>query len=111
MIVNKPSILIYTVEPDEMVMKEVCAGIEEEGVLYEIVSKPQKDLDSLSFESANESMLGSGVGIYKRAIALQLRAVKKGNNVFKFENPTRNQCRSLGANAARAVKKMPFKNM
>ena len=33
MVVNKPSVLIYADHADEDYLKEVCAGIEEEGVL------------------------------------------------------------------------------
>ena len=111
MIVNKPSILIYTIDPDEIILKEICAGIEEEGVLFEIVGKSEGDLDTLSYESANNSVLGSGIGIYKKDTAMQLGTVKKGKNVFQIRNPDKIQCRCLGANAARAVKKIPFKNL
>lgn len=111
MIVNKPSILIYTIDPDEVMLKEICAGIEEEGVLFEIVRKSEGDLDTLSFESANDSILSSGIGIYKKDAALQLGTVKKGKNVFQIRNPDKKQSRYLGANAARAVKKIPFKNL
>ena len=36
MIVKKPAIFIYTSEPDREILREICAGIEEEGVFYEI---------------------------------------------------------------------------
>lgn len=36
MIVKKPSILIYTYEPEAHTLREICAGIEEEGVFFEI---------------------------------------------------------------------------
>ena len=36
MIVQKPAILIYSRNPDQDYLREVCAGIEEEGVLYEV---------------------------------------------------------------------------
>ena len=52
MVVNKPAIIIYTDEPDEDLLREVCAGIEEEGVLYQ-VSSHEGDLDTLAFEAAN----------------------------------------------------------
>ena len=38
MVVNRPEIILYTCRPDEDYLKEVCAGIEEEGVLYRIYS-------------------------------------------------------------------------
>ena len=108
MVVNKPAIIIYTNEPDEDLLREVCAGIEEEGVLYQ-VSSHEGDLDTLAFEAAKESMLGSGVGITGARLAMQMERRPKGRNVFELNMPRFWQCRNLGANSARAIKKMPFK--
>lgn len=108
MVVNKPAIIIYTNEPDEDLLREVCAGIEEEGVLYQ-VSSHEGDLDTLAFEAAKESMLGSGVGITGTRLAMQMERLPKGRNVFELNMPRFWQCRNLGANSARAIKKMPFK--
>ena len=108
MVVNKPAIIIYTNEPDEDLLREVCAGIEEEGVLYQ-VSSHEGDLDTLAFEAAKESMLGSGVGITGARLAMQMERLPKGRNVFELNMPRFWQCRNLGANSARAIKKMPFK--
>ena len=108
MVVNKPAIIIYTNEPDEDLLREVCAGIEEEGVLYQ-VSSHEGDLDTLAFEAAKESMLGSGVGITGARLAMQMERLPKGRNVFELNIPRFWQCRNLGANSARAIKKMPFK--
>ena len=63
MIIKRPSIFIYTNEPDRDFLREVCAGIEEEGVFYEIIPGEAADLDELAYDAANDSMLGSGVGI------------------------------------------------
>lgn len=108
MVVNKPAIIIYTNEPDEDLLREVCAGIEEEGVLYQ-VSSHEGDLDTLAFEAAKESMLGSGVGITGARLAMQMERLPKGRNVFELNMPRFWKCRNLGANSARAIKKMPFK--
>ena len=108
MVVNKPAIIIYTNEPDEDLLREGCAGIEEEGVLYQ-VSSHEGDLDTLAFEAAKESMLGSGVGITGARLAMQMERLPKGRNVFELNMPRFWQCRNLGANSARAIKKMPFK--
>jgi propanediol dehydratase-reactivating factor small subunit len=106
---NKPTILLYTVNPSEKILKEICAGIEEEGLLYEQKSFHDKNIHELSFLAANESVLGSGIGINHSKVALQLRAVPKGKNVFYLEKPTLEECRKIGSNAARAVKRIPFK--
>lgn len=108
MVVNKPTIIIYTREPDEDYLREVCAGIEEEGVLYQI-HEHEGDLDTLAYEAANESILGSGIGIRGARLAMQMLRLPKGKNVFELNAPQFWQCRNLGANSARAVKKMPFK--
>lgn len=108
MIVRKPTVIIYTRDPDEDFLREICVGIEEEGVLYEIHSR-DADMDELAFEAAKDSMLGSGIGIAERRIAMQMAKLPKGKNVFELNDPRFWQCRNLGANSARAVKKMPFK--
>lgn len=108
MVVNKPAIIIYTHEPDKDFLREVCAGIEEEGVLYQ-VSNHEGDLDTLAYEAAKESMLGSGIGIDGARLAMQMQRLPKGKNVFELNMPGFWQCRNLGANSARAIKKMPFK--
>ena len=51
MIVRKPTVIIYTRDPDEDFLREICVGIEEEGVLYEIHSR-DADMDELAFEAA-----------------------------------------------------------
>lgn len=110
MVVNKPSVLIYADHADEDYLKEVCAGIEEEGVLYEVIPS-QGELDELAYRAAEESMLGSGIGICQRRLAMQMRQLPRGRNVFELNQPMFWQCRALGANSARAVKKMPFKDI
>lgn len=108
MVVNKPTIIVYCHEADEDLLREVCAGIEEEGVLFQ-VQEHEGDLDTLAYEAANESMLGSGIGMAGSRIAMQMQRLPKGRNVFELNMPAFWQCRNLGANSARAIKKMPFK--
>ena len=108
MVVNRPTIIIYTREADEDLLREICAGIEEEGVLYEIHSR-EGTLDELAYEAAKESMLGSGIGVTGQRAAMQMARLPMGKNVFELNAPRFWQCRNLGSNSARAVKKMPFK--
>ena len=115
MIIQKPSIFIYVNEPNPSVLKEVCAGIEEEGVFYMIRNYTEpKEMEStspeeLAWNAANDSMLGSGIGIKGSYISLQMRGMKKQHPVESYQNPDKEQCRKLGANSARAIKKLPFK--
>lgn len=111
MVRSKPTILIYTNEPEQKILREICAGIEEEGVLFELVAKEAMDFDDLCFESANDSILGSGIGVLRSQVALHIRLLPKGKQLFSMMNPTLAQARCLGANAARAVKRIPFKEL
>ena len=52
MIVKKPSIFIYTHLADEAILREVCAGVEEEGVFYEITEFPDECMEKLSYKAA-----------------------------------------------------------
>lgn len=108
---NKPSIRIYVIEPDREILKEICAGIEEEGIFYEVIRKENKDIHELCFESANDSILGTGIGIYNSVSALTISALPKGKQIFNLDKPTLQQARFLGINAARAVKKLSFKEI
>ncbi|MCI6004264.1 MAG: glycerol dehydratase reactivase beta/small subunit family protein [Blautia sp.] len=110
MVVNRPAIIIYVQEPDEDLLREVCAGIEEEGVLFQ-VQNHEGDLDTLAYDAANESMLGAGIGMTGARLAMQMQRLPRGKNVFELIAPAFWQCRNLGANSARAIKKMPFKSI
>ena len=76
--------------------------------MYEIHERAG-ELDELAHAAAEDSMLGSGIGMSGQRIAMQMRRLPKGHNVFELNAPRFWQCRNLGANSARAVKKMPFK--
>lgn len=108
MIVKKPSIFIYINNANDDLLKEICAGIEEEGVFFEVFEQPSSDVDTLAFDAANDSMMGSGIGVYNTFTALQMKGLKKGKNVEFYSSPTKAECRKIGANSARAIKKMPF---
>lgn len=117
MIVKKPSIFIYTYEPDEQILREICAGMEEEGVFYEIKEQSPTASDGdrvfaarFAWQAAQDSMLGSGIGISRKDAALQMRGLPMERCVEAYHAPTQVQCRRLGANSARAIKKMPFKS-
>ena len=111
MIVNRPSIYLYVKEPDSVVLREICSGIEEEGVFFEIMEQQSGELDQLAWSAANESMLGSGVGIAGSSAAFLIRGLKKGQNIASYVQPSPQESRLLGTNSARAIKKQPFKGI
>ena len=109
MIVNRPSIFIYTNNPNKDYLKQICAGIEEEGVFFEVYERDTEALDNLAYDAANDSMMGSGIGIYQNTVALQMKGIQKGKNVDSYAAPTLEDCRRIGANSARIIKKMALK--
>ncbi len=111
MIVRRPSIFVYTHEADPDVLREVCAGIEEEGVFYDVSEFPDECMEKLAFKAARDSMLGSGIGIYGTALCLKMRGLEKGRNIESYLAPTKEQCRNVGSNSARTIKKLPFKEV
>lgn len=111
MVSRKPSIFIYTHRPDEDFLREICAGIEEEGVFYEVSEQPEADVDTLAFEAAKDSVLGSGIGLAGEDAALQMFRLPKGRNVEKHHMPTYEQCRNIGANSARVIKKQGLRGL
>lgn len=111
MIVKRPSIYIYTDSPNQTVLREICSGIEEEGVFYEVTEQVGLDLNALAWSAANDSMLGSGVGIKGDSAAFLIRGLKQGQNIQYYAHPSGEESRRLGANSARAIKKQPFKGV
>lgn len=111
MIASRPSVYIYVREPDQRILSEICAGIEEEGVFYEVTVHTAGDIDTLAWNAAEDSMLGSGIGMIESACAFQIRGLKKGENVDFFSRPTKEEARRIGTNSARAVKKQAFKGI
>ena len=109
MVIKKPTIFIYTCQPDRAVLKEVCAGMEEEGVFFEIFEQKETEPAQLAWQAAQVSMLGSGVGISGMDAACSMRGLPKKRCVQVCRNGNREQCRSLGANSARAIKRQPLK--
>ena len=69
----------------------------------------RQTLDNLAYEAAQESVLGSGIGMIQKDIALQLAGCPKGKNVFTYTDAAEFECRNIGANSARAVKRLPFR--
>ena len=99
----KQTIKIYTNTADPNLLREICFGIEEESVNYEI---SESQASALAFEAAKASALGVGIGIKNRLAAIHVLPMAQGNLLF---NASEKNGRILGQNAARFVKKKSFK--
>lgn len=109
MIAKKPTVMIYTARPDAALLREICAGMEEEGVLYEVVSAVVGDAVTLAAAASSASVLGTGLALCGSTIALHIKGMERGQTVLQYENATPQTARDAGANAARVIKKLPFK--
>lgn len=107
--IKKPVINIFTNNAKEEVLKEITAGIEEEGALYELVHKEEADAEKLSYEAASESLLETGIGIDRYAACLNISKLPSKKPLLKSDAFDRAKLRLLGSNAARFVKGVPFK--
>lgn len=89
----------------------VLLGIEEEGIPYDIQAEHYADVLELAHNASLDSRLGVGVGISKEGVVLQYEKLDKAAPLFKIKFYQHDQFRNLGSNAARLVKKMPFRNL
>ena len=89
----------------------VLLGIEEEGIPYDIQAEHYADVLELAHNASLDSRLGVGVGISKEGVVLQYEKLDKAAPLFKIKFYQHEQFRNLGSNAARLVKKMPFRNL
>ena len=108
---NRPTIKVYY-DCDSLTVSDfinVLLGIEEEGIPYDVQEVHDSDVLELAHKASLDSRLGVGVGISKEGIVLQYEKLDKAAPLFRIKLYKRELFRSIGANAARLVKKMPFK--
>lgn len=115
--IEKPSIKIFcSADVESRVIEEICFGIEEEGLPYEIFEEEGKDIFELSYGSCAASRLGVGIGVNRWEVAIQVDKLKKNRPLFlrkltqdgqvRAENGEELSPRRIGTNAARFVKGM-----
>jgi hypothetical protein len=108
---NRPTIKVYF-DCDSLTVSDfinVLLGIEEEGIPYDVQEVHESDVLELAHRASLDSRLGVGVGIGKGGIVLQFEKLDKAAPLFRIKLYQKEFFRSIGANAARLVKKMPFK--
>jgi len=112
---DRPSIYICSNNPEEFLLKEIAAGIEEEGLPYLIKDKNfnKGDIVKEAYICAQESRIGIAVGIFQNNIVLHYNKLKEDKPLFNInvEDGEKSKARFIGCNAARLYKVMPFKNL
>lgn len=106
----KPSIkLYYGGILEESFFKPILLGMEEEGVPCEIERSESHDALQLAIEACSTSILGVGVGLTAREAVLHYNKLPEESPLFRVSASAGDVAlRTLGANAARLVKKVPF---
>jgi hypothetical protein len=110
---NKPSVLIYLFPHTgcEEKIREVQAGMEEEGIPCTVVHSNETDAADLSYEGASKSKLGVGIGIGAEDLCIHYVKLPAQKPLFALhEAGSPAQWRHFGYNAARLVKGIPFKD-
>ncbi|HWR42183.1 glycerol dehydratase reactivase beta/small subunit family protein [Sporomusa sp.] len=109
---NRPSIIICTfLHPGyEAKLREIQAGMEEEGVPWSLLTGEELDYIALAHRGAHTSPLGVGVGISPAGMCIHYQKLPERQPLFVLageEDVT--EWRRFGYNAARLVKGLPFK--
>jgi hypothetical protein len=109
---NKPSIIVYydCDNLSESKFINVLLGIEEEGIPYDLAGVPDSDVYEIGFKAAKASRLGVGIGVSANKLILHFEKLEKKCPIFEIGTFEKENYRILGSNAARLVKKMPFKD-
>ncbi|MGV8907128.1 MAG: glycerol dehydratase reactivase beta/small subunit family protein [Acetobacterium sp.] len=96
----------------QTVIDQIVHGIEEEGLPYSVEQSEETNPVELAFRGAELSHLGVGIGITDNEVVLHFIKLKEDQPLFKIPAYSDDSVlRAIGSNAARLVKRMPFKNL
>ncbi|WKY47045.1 glycerol dehydratase reactivase beta/small subunit family protein [Eubacteriaceae bacterium ES3] len=94
------------------IVEHVLHGIEEEGLLFSVENNDEMDSIELAYRGAELSHLGVGIGITEKEVVLHFIKLKEDQPLFRVPSYSDVETlRALGSNAARIVKRMPFKEL
>lgn len=110
---ERPTIKIYRAPGwAQQTIRYLLEGIEEEGLPSEVEDCPGGDIFALAYEAAGASRLGVGIAADGQQVILHHDKLDQQKPLFCIPASAGvSTIRALGANAARLVKKMPFKSI
>lgn len=108
---EKPCVLIYVVPHpnDQEKVREVRAGMEEEGIPCTLLQGQGTDNIALAYQGASSSQLGVGMGIGPNNMCIHYHKLPPREPLFISVAGAPEEWRRFGSNAARLVKGIPFK--
>ncbi|MEW9096885.1 MAG: glycerol dehydratase reactivase beta/small subunit family protein [Clostridiaceae bacterium] len=118
--INLHCIRVYTYNPDEKILVEVLAGMEEEGIPWEVINSTEtnanfqyEDLMKMAYGACKESNMGIGIAINKNKVAVHYIKLKEKEPLIlkEVKDYEISVARLIGCNAARLYKVMPFKDI
>lgn len=112
---ESPSIYVIIKNPVEPLLREVLAGIEEEGIPYKIDESSYEGVSEEDdvYNSSVKSRLGIGIGLFKNRVILHYDKLRVNEPIFdiNLKSNDKNKARAIGCNAARLYKQVPFKTL
>lgn len=114
--VIKPAININLIntQHNQMIVQSIMAGIEEEGIPYEIIileNSHDQNVASIAHNAAVNSLLDVGMGIDNNGnVSLHYAKLLEQKPLFNLLPPYhKEELRLIGNNAARLIKGLPFR--
>ncbi len=112
---QQPAIHVYysSLGIDPSLFNQMLFGMEEENVPYLVKSQDERVGLKLGYLAAEDSSLGVGVGIGEDGtVILHYKRLKREEPLFQIHlQRDMKKLRKLGANGARLVKGIPFKDL
>lgn len=109
---ERPTIKVFTKvgHGRNETLRQLIFGIEEEGIPCEVSEENFPDAASLAWEASQQSRLNVGLGLDRDTLVLQFSKLKANEPLFQVSARSPEwDVRAMGSNAARLVKKLPFK--
>lgn len=106
---RRPEIHVCYSRQNKEYVKDILAGIEEEGLFS--YSYETKDYDPITsaYKASESSLLGVGISVVHSHVVLHVSNLKVDEPLLKIDVADTSHLRKFGSNAARYVKGIPFK--
>lgn len=111
---QKPTIKIHVNSSfqSKTVLNQLCYGIEEEGIPFEIETVEGSSHIIIAYEACQISRLGVGIGVTESHVALHYEKLQADFPLFCVSTHSDlESIRAIGTNGARLVKRMPFRDL
>jgi hypothetical protein len=106
---KRPQIHVSYSKECERYVKDILAGIEEEGLFSYSYEEEDGNPIKAAYHAAESSLLGVGITIMKYHVVLHVQDLKIDEPILIMGVRDSSMLRIFGSNAARYIKGVPFK--